>query len=72
VVDFWVVVVAPVFEAVLVPGVGVPVVAPEAPLPEFGVAAGAETGNEVNGVGSGGSGFDNTPATSSFSPVSSL
>jgi hypothetical protein len=65
-VDFGVVVV-PLFEAVLVPGVGVPVVAPDAPLPEFGVA-----GNEVNGVGSGGSGFDNTPATSSLSPVSSL
>ena len=70
-VDFWVVVV-PVFEAVLAPGVGVPVVAPDAPLPEFGVDAGAETGNEVRGVGSGGSGFDNTPATSSLSPVSSL
>ena len=46
--------VVPVFEAVLVPGAGVP----DAPLPEVGVAAGAETGSEVNGVGSGGNGFE--------------
>jgi hypothetical protein len=61
--------VVPVFEAVLVPGAGVPVVDPDAPLPDAGVAAGAETGSEVNGVGSGGKGFERIPATSASIPA---
>ncbi len=49
-------------------GTGVPVVA--APTPEAGVAGGV--GNEVSGVGSGGSGLDKTLAIISLSPVSDL
>ena len=59
----------PVFEAVLVPGAGVPFVVADAPLPDVGVAAGAETGSEVNGVGSGGNGFERIPATSASIPA---
>ena len=47
---------------------GVPVVV--APTPEAGVAGGV--GNEVSGVGSGGSGLDKTLAIISLSPVSDL
>ena len=42
--------------------------AEDVPLVPIGVAAGVEAGNEVNGVGSGGSGFDKTEATNSFMP----
>ena len=38
------------------------------PLPEAGVAAGDETGNDVNGVGSGGSGLLKIPASISGKP----
>ena len=60
-------------------GVPVPVFAAEAvPLPGVpellaGVAAGVEDGgNEVSGVGSGGSGLDRMLATISFIPASDL
>ena len=47
----------------------VPFPAPAVPVPEAGVAAGADTGNDVSGVGSGGSGFAKMPATNSGMPV---
>ena len=62
-------VVVPVVEAVLVPGAGVPFVVADAPLPDAGVDAGAETGSEVNGVGSGGKGFERIPATRASMPT---
>ena len=64
----------PAFEAVLLPGAGVvPVVdVVDEPLPDVGVAAGAETGSDVSGVGSGGKGFDRIPATNSGRPASDL
>jgi hypothetical protein len=67
------VVVDPLFDAVLFVGVAVPVeVADPAPLPEAGVAAGAEAGNDVSRVGSAGRGFDKIPASISGRPVSDL
>lgn len=45
--------------------------APTAPgVPDVGVAAGAEAGKVVIGVGNGGKGFDNTLAIISFIPAS--
>jgi hypothetical protein len=60
----------PVFAAVPVGAdVEVLVVIPVGvPLPEAGVAAGAETGSDVNGCGSGGRGLAKIPAIISGKP----
>jgi hypothetical protein len=43
---------------------------PEVEVPDAGVVVGLPAGRVVNGVGSGGSGFDITLAIISFRPVS--
>ena len=43
-----------------------------APVVPTGVAAGVDGGNDVSGVGSGGSGFERTFAINSFIPVNAV
>lgn len=69
-----VLVAGPAFDAVPVGAefevlAGVPLVMPLCdPLPEVGVAAGDDTGNDVNGCGSGGNGLDRIPAIIASNP----